>query len=193
MILKKEKQMVREVRTDYGGAGGRFLDRDIAQNDFYKFQDVYTPMVDNSIFKHVLNPFTPKGEIFTKSAVKDKIKSTVKIPVDAEMVKSGTVKDENGNPLLGVNFKDLGDKYNGGMTDFTGNFYLTGKKNTTFEISYLGFKTKKYNFNKMPNEIVLVETTEQLDGVNLGTVGKKTNYLVWIVLAVIAFVTIKKS
>ena len=184
--------MIKEVRIDYGEAGGRYSGRDIRQEYLYKFHDVYTPMVEKSVFKDTINPFTPKEEIFTRKPVKAAIKKTLKIPVDAEMVKSGTVKDENGNPLMGVNFKDLGDKFNGGMTDFIGKYYLTGKKNTTFEISYLGFKTKKYTFGNMPNDIVLKESTEQLDAVDLGTFGKKTNYLVWIIIAVITFLTIKK-
>ena len=192
MISQKEVKMYKEMLLEFGGAEGRYSGTRLEKKPLYEFQTMFVPIVNDSVFKDLLNPFSPKGEIFTKTAVKEEIKKTVKIPVDAEMVKSGTVKDENGNPLLGVNFKDLGDKFNGGMTDFNGKYYLTGKKNTTFEISYLGFKTKKYTFGNMPNNIVLKESTEQLDGVDLGTFGKKTNYLVWIILAIIAFITIKK-
>ena len=68
---------------------------------------------------------------------------------------SGTVKDANGEPLIGVSVVEEGTN-NGAVTDMNGNYKLDVKPGAKLKISYIGFvpKTIKAGPN---NQIVLGE------------------------------------
>ncbi|MBO5015933.1 MAG: carboxypeptidase-like regulatory domain-containing protein, partial [Bacteroidaceae bacterium] len=52
----------------------------------------------------------------------------------------GTVKDANGEPIIGANVMEKGTT-NGTITDFDGNFTLSVSRKSSLIISYIGYKT----------------------------------------------------
>lgn len=79
---------------------------------------------------------------------------------------SGTVLDESGEPLIGVNIL-VEETGVGTSTDFDGKFSLSDiDENATLKISYIGYRTKTVAVNGQKNlEIVLSEDSQTLDEV----------------------------
>lgn len=87
---------------------------------------------------------------------------------------SGTVKDANGEPLIGVSVLEVGTQ-NGAVTDMYGNYKLNVKPGAKLKISYIGFtpQTVKAGFN---SQIVLQEDNTALNEVvvvGYGTMRRK--------------------
>ncbi len=78
----------------------------------------------------------------------------------------GTIKDENGEAIIGASIQVEGSSTTGTITDFDGNFVLDVPENSILKISYVGYhpeevKVKDKNFFN----IVLVEDSKLLDEV----------------------------
>lgn len=87
---------------------------------------------------------------------------------------SGTVKDANGEPLVGVSVLEVGTQ-NGAVTDMYGNYKLNVKPGAKLKISYIGFtpQTVKAGSN---SQIVLQEDNTALNEVvvvGYGTMRRK--------------------
>lgn len=87
---------------------------------------------------------------------------------------SGTVKDANGEPLIGVSVLEVGTQ-NGAVTDMYGNYKLNVKPGAKLKISYIGFtpQTVKAGSN---SQIVLQEDNTVLNEVvvvGYGTMRRK--------------------
>ena len=87
---------------------------------------------------------------------------------------SGTVKDANGEPLIGVSVMEVGTN-NGAVTDINGNYTLNVKPGAKLKLSYIGFtsKTIKASGN---SQIVLQEDNTALNEVvvvGYGTMRRK--------------------
>ncbi len=87
---------------------------------------------------------------------------------------SGTVKDANGEPLIGVSVLEVGTQ-NGAVTDMYGNYKLKVKPGAKLKISYIGFtpQTVKAGSN---SQIVLQEDNTALNEVvvvGYGTMRRK--------------------
>ncbi len=87
---------------------------------------------------------------------------------------SGTVKDANGEPLIGVSVLEVGTQ-NGAVTDMYGNYKLNVKPGAKLKISYIGFtpQTVKASSN---SQIVLQEDNTALNEVvvvGYGTMRRK--------------------
>lgn len=87
---------------------------------------------------------------------------------------SGTVKDANGEPLVGVSVMEVGTN-NGAVTDMNGNYTLNVKPGAKLKISYIGFtpQTVKAGSN---SQIVLQEDNTALNEVvvvGYGTMRRK--------------------
>ena len=87
---------------------------------------------------------------------------------------SGTVKDANGEPLIGVSVMEVGTN-NGAVTDINGNYTLNVKPGAKLKLSYIGFtpQTVKAGSN---NQIVLQEDNTALNEVvvvGYGTMRRK--------------------
>lgn len=93
-----------------------------------------------------------------------------KIPTEKAQKSSflikGTVKDEKGEPLIGVNIIVKATSI-GTVTDINGNFEFTiPDQNATLIISYMGYITRSLSIkNDKPLEITLVEDNKVLDEV----------------------------
>lgn len=61
----------------------------------------------------------------------------------SEVLISGTVKDNTGEPLIGANVIEKGTT-NGTITDLDGGFSLKVKPNAVIQVSYIGFNNKEF-------------------------------------------------
>ncbi len=78
---------------------------------------------------------------------------------------SGTVKDENGEAIIGANVK-LTERNTGTMTDINGHFKLDVPTKGTLEVSFIGYVTKKVVItNASTYDIILKEDSKTLDEV----------------------------
>ncbi|MDO4214817.1 MAG: TonB-dependent receptor plug domain-containing protein, partial [Bacteroidales bacterium] len=96
------------------------------------------------------------------------------VQANAQNKVSGTVKDQSGEALIGVNVMEKGTT-NGAITDIDGNFSLTVKRNAILEISYIGYKTVAIPA-KNGMVVTLEEDLEELEEVvvvGYGTARKK--------------------
>jgi iron complex outermembrane recepter protein len=78
---------------------------------------------------------------------------------------SGNVKDNNGQPLIGVNVVEKGTS-NGTSTDFNGTFKLKVKENAILVFSYVGFQTVEQSATNSTFDITMTEG-EQLKEVQV--------------------------
>ncbi|MBQ9570669.1 MAG: TonB-dependent receptor plug domain-containing protein, partial [Prevotella sp.] len=89
---------------------------------------------------------------------------------------TGTVKDTNGDPVIGATVMEKGTK-NGTVTDYNGNFVLETAPDAQLDISYIGFKTQTVKPTASGNmSISLSEDSNLLDDVvvvGYGTQRKK--------------------
>ena len=78
---------------------------------------------------------------------------------------TGTVKDVNGEPVIGASVVVKGTT-RGVITGLDGDFNISQvKKGETIEISFVGYKTQTVKWNGRPLSIILQEDTEMLDEV----------------------------
>ncbi|WP_397364729.1 TonB-dependent receptor [Olleya sp. R77988] len=98
----------------------------------------------------------------------------------AQSTISGTVKDGNGEPLVGVNVT-LEDTSKGSQTDFDGNYSITNVEDGTYQLnaSYIGFastsKSVTVNGQSVVTNFILSEDLESLDEVIItGVVNPKS-------------------
>lgn len=79
---------------------------------------------------------------------------------------TGTVVDESGEPIIGANITVAGNKALGTITDIEGRFKIAVPVNSTIEVSFIGYVTKKVKLDgKLPYRIILKEDAAQLDEV----------------------------
>ena len=85
----------------------------------------------------------------------------------------GNIKDENGDPLIGVNVA-LKGATGGTITDINGNFSLEVPAGSKIEISYIGYTPQSFTIQKSQTlAITLKEDTEVLDEVVITALGIK--------------------
>ena len=89
---------------------------------------------------------------------------------------TGKVADVNGDPLIGVSVVLKGST-TGTITDFSGSFTLTStSSNPVLLVSYVGYTSQEVAVKNIPVNIVMTETSEQLEEVvvvGYGTQRKK--------------------
>lgn len=81
------------------------------------------------------------------------------------LVVTGTITDEHGEPIIGANVMEKGTT-NGCISDIDGNYSLIVKGNSVLQISYIGYIAREIAVNnqKVLN-VKLVEDTQKLDEV----------------------------
>lgn len=85
----------------------------------------------------------------------------------------GTIKDVNGEPLIGVNIVIKGSSV-GAITDLDGNFSLKAKKGDVLVVSYTGYATQEITVqNNKPIHIILKEDLTELSEVVVTALGIK--------------------
>lgn len=79
---------------------------------------------------------------------------------------SGTVRDVNGNPLIGVSIKIKGNTSAGTITDLDGNYTISAGGNNTLEFSYVGYLTSEVAIaGKTTVNVTMSEDEKVLDQV----------------------------
>ena len=63
--------------------------------------------------------------------------------VSQKRLVTGVVLDSQGEPVVGANVFEKGEKTNGTITDIDGKFSLNVSDNATLVISFVGFKNPK--------------------------------------------------
>ena len=115
-------------------------------------------------------------EIQGKNVVVRKIASQSNA-VKQERKVSGTVKDANGEPIIGANVTVKGDSSIGTITDIDGRFTLDVPAGAVLQVSFIGFASRDIEVgNQRELAIALKEDTEMLDEVvvvGYGTSRKK--------------------
>lgn len=108
--------------------------------------------------------FKEKKELNPKSDLLSEVKD-VTLSITQFSV-SGTVTDNFGIPLPGVNIVEKGTS-NGAVSDFDGNFKLSvSDKNAVLVFSFIGFKAKEINLNnKTTINVSLEENAQAIDEV----------------------------
>ena len=84
---------------------------------------------------------------------------------------SGSVVDENGEPIIGASVKAVGGKV-GTITNTDGEFYFKCPANSQVEVSYIGFATRTMRASANMR-VVLSEDVSQLDEVVVTALGMK--------------------
>ncbi|WP_445722093.1 SusC/RagA family TonB-linked outer membrane protein [Flavobacterium sp.] len=83
---------------------------------------------------------------------------------------SGTVTDQNGQPLPSVAIQEKGSA-NGTETDFDGKFTISVKQGTTLVFSYISMKKQEVVVNSNNLKIVMEDDVAQLEGVVVTALG----------------------
>ncbi|MDR2681017.1 MAG: SusC/RagA family TonB-linked outer membrane protein, partial [Tannerella sp.] len=111
-----------------------------------------------------LSAFLLMMGIWTASARGGNSSETLELQQSKTQI-SGTVVDQTGEPLPGVNIKEQGT-LNGTGTDADGKFTLTVGRNAVLQISYVGFVTQNVTVGSQTEfQITLIEDTQLLDEV----------------------------
>ena len=93
----------------------------------------------------------------------------------AQSAVTGQVKDQTGEPLIGVSILEQGTN-NGTVTDIDGNFRLNVAQGKTLNISYIGYKTQAVRVSGSRLNVVLEEENTNLNEVvvvGYGTMRRK--------------------
>ena len=93
----------------------------------------------------------------------------------AQSAVTGQVKDQTGEPLIGVSILEQGTN-NGTVTDIDGNFRLNVAQGKTLNISYIGYKTQTVRVSGQTLNVVLEEENTNLNEVvvvGYGTMRRK--------------------
>ena len=104
---------------------------------------------------------------------------TISIDVMAQgkLKVQGIVTDEeNGEPLIGVTVKIVGDNKTGVITDLNGEYSIMAKKGDKIAFSYIGMKRKVMTVKSNKMDVVLSSDAVLLDevvAIGYGTVKKK--------------------
>lgn len=113
----------------------------------------------------------------TENTLKQALDASSKKSEDQEFTVSGTVTDNNGVPLPGVNIIVAGS-VKGTQTDFDGNYSITVQKGDVLEFSFIGYKSQKVTIGDTNTiDLVMEEETSALEEVVVIGYGtqKKTN------------------
>ena len=106
---------------------------------------------------------------------------------------TGIVKDENDEPMVGVNVLEKGTS-NGTITDMDGHFSLQISDNATLEIIYIGYTTQEVKVNNQKTiQIVLKEDFQVLDEVVVVGYGTQRKGTLTSSVAVVKSDDIKKN
>ena len=104
---------------------------------------------------------------------------------------TGTIKDNSGYPLPGVNIVEDGTQ-NGVTSDFDGKFSISANKGSIITFTYVGFKTQTITVDKSVNlDLVLTDDVAKLDEIVAIGYGSQTKKEVTGAVSVISAKTIE--
>ena len=174
LSLKMQNVSVKKAMTELQSKSGYSFVYIAGDIDTEKTVSVNAGQLEEAV-KQILQGQNVSYEIQGKNIIIKKITQQPK-SVQPKQKVTGTVKDANGEPVIGATVSEQGTS-NGTVTDIDGNFMLDISADASLDISYIGYKgqTIKVDSSK-PVAIVLKEDTEMLDEVvviGYGTQKKK--------------------
>ncbi|WP_315579077.1 carboxypeptidase-like regulatory domain-containing protein, partial [Hoylesella oralis] len=147
-----------------------YNNKDINLNKVVKIDvaNISVASVLETIFKSTDITYQMNGNniLLMTSAQKEQLQDAAKKGQDTHRQIVGTVKDKNGELIIGASIKVKGSRGQGTMTDADGIFKLNVPDNSTIEVSYIGFITQETKVgNRKSFNIVLQEDKKILDEV----------------------------
>ena len=147
-----------------------YNNKDINLNTVVKIDvaNISVASVLETIFKSTDITYQMNGNniLLMTSGQKEQLQDAAKKGQDAHRQIVGTVKDKNGEPIIGASIMIKGSRGQGTMTDAAGIFKLNVPDNSTIEVSYIGFITQETKVgNRKSFNIVLQEDKKILDEV----------------------------
>lgn len=169
--LNANQQTLRKVLEDVTKQAGYSL---AFSKEVVNLNELVTIRATNTDIKDVLNTLltgrgmhyeikNQKVYISRKSA---SIPSGIHQKPSQEILLSGIVTDDKGEPVIGANIIEIGTPTNGTVTDYDGKFLLRVNDNAVIRVSYIGYLDQKINTaGKTSFNIVLKEDAKTLDEV----------------------------
>lgn len=187
LTLEKENATIREILSSIEQESEFYFTYNLSQIDVNKKTSVH--VTDKNI-SEVLDAIFPGGDIkytindrhivlYKDAAETSKTNTAGKNSAQQqERTITGTVVDNNGEPLIGVNIQINGTA-NGTITNLDGQFTLSGiASGSTLVVSYIGFVTQNIRIgNSTELKIVLLEDSKMIEDVvvvGYGTQRKET-------------------
>lgn len=112
----------------------------------------------------VLSAYPGHSLLATKANMSTTEKSSIISSVMQNQEVKGTVIDEAGEPLIGVNIQVKGTTI-GATTDFDGKYSIKAKKGDILVVSYIGYSTQEVKVTGSVVNVILKEDSESLDEV----------------------------
>ena len=84
---------------------------------------------------------------------------------------TGSVTDENGDPLIGATVVEVGNTSNGAITDMNGNFTIAVDSEAEVQISYVGHETTVFSSASIGEEPLALPSSNTLDEVVVTALG----------------------
>lgn len=154
----------------------------MSNNRFFSFQEqssngesyfkkFRTAVVASLMFSTIASVYA-SDDSFKSTSLSEPTTNTISVTQQTSKI-TGTVKDQSGEPLIGVSIVVKGTT-TGTVTDFDGNFELNAKPGDVLHFSYIGYAPVDYKVtaNKTAN-IVMKEDTKALDEVVVTALGIK--------------------
>ena len=175
LSLKMQNVSVKKAMTELQAKSGYSFVYIAGDMDTDRKVSVDADQLQEAI-KQILQGQQVTYEIQGKNVVVRKIASQSNA-VKQERKVSGTVKDANGEPIIGANVTVKGDSSIGTITDIDGRFTLDVPAGAVLQVSFIGFASRDIEVgNQRELAIALKEDTEMLDEVvvvGYGTSRKK--------------------
>jgi len=111
----------------------------------------------------MLSPIFKREAILTHLALIIMLMLTATTYAQSRSV-SGTVKDKNGEPLIGVSIQIKGKTTQGTITDLNGKFSINAQADATLILSYVGYDKQLIPANKAFLDVIMQENSKNLDG-----------------------------
>lgn len=84
---------------------------------------------------------------------------------------TGTVLDENEQPLIGATVVEVGDNSNGTITDVEGNFSIDVPSDAELRISFVGYQTSTFAVSSLDGNPLILTSSNSLDEVVVTALG----------------------
>ncbi|MCK0147144.1 TonB-dependent receptor [Arenibacter sp. F26102] len=166
-------------QTNYNFLYPKALFKDASKVQLRKGEIMVGELLEKSLDNINLNyELSDNGIIFIRESSTPIIRTIIPGKEIQGIEISGTIFDDNGQPLPGANILEKGTN-NGTQSDFDGNFELTiTDQNSTLVVSYLGFTTKEVPLEGNTTPIIVLQENaaalEEIIVVGYGT-QKKTD------------------
>ena len=142
---------------------------EVKQNTTVNVKDKPTSEVLDQVLKNTDINYSMEGShIILSTGAGASTQSTTQ----QDRLVTGTIKDKNGEPLIGVSVAVRGTTI-GTMTDLDGNFSIRVPEGKTLEVTYIGYVTQTLTGNQSSFNVVLQESDVNLDEVVVTALGIK--------------------